>query len=52
VYNLQGAPSLDTPAGSWTSVGIVTNIFGVVDFIDPQALTNQSRFYRVQRTSP
>ena len=31
---------------SWQSLGIVTNTYGVVPFLDPQALTNQVRFYR------
>jgi hypothetical protein len=37
---------------SWLPVSTVTNRYGVVDFIDSQALTNGRRFYRVQRLGP
>jgi hypothetical protein len=37
---------------SWQSLGAVTNTYGVVPFIDPQALTNPVRFYRLQRVGP
>jgi|ERR1039458_10133297 hypothetical protein len=37
---------------SWQALGAVTNSYGVVPFIDPQALTNRMRFYRAQRTGP
>jgi hypothetical protein len=37
---------------SWQSLGTVTNTYGVVPFLDSQALTNRMRFYRAQRTGP
>lgn len=36
----------------WTILGTMTNELGVVDFLDPEALTNPLRFYRAQRAGP
>jgi regulation of enolase protein 1 (concanavalin A-like superfamily) len=47
-YSTNAAASLD----SWQSLGSVTNSYGVVPFLDSQALTNRMRFYRAQRTGP
>jgi hypothetical protein len=33
-------------------LGRVTNTLGVVPFLDPAALTNQQRFYRLQKVGP
>jgi hypothetical protein len=35
-----------TNLNSWTSIGTVTNIFGEVQFMDPNAYNFQQRFYR------
>jgi len=37
---------------TWTDLGTVTNTYGVVGFLDSQALTNAFRFYRAQRVGP
>jgi hypothetical protein len=37
------------PFASWLSLGTVTNTYGVVPFLDSHALTNKTRFYRLQR---
>ncbi len=42
----------DAFAAAWLTVGTVTNHWGVVDFLDHQALTNRLRFYRVQTVEP
>ena len=34
------------------ALGSVTNTYGVVPFLDPQALTTERRFYRAQQVEP
>src|SRR5208282_631600 len=38
-YSIKGSTSITTPLASWSQVATVTNTYGVVPFIDPQALT-------------
>jgi hypothetical protein len=51
-YSIKCSTNVAASLGSWQSLGSVTNSYGVVPFIDPQALTNRMRFYRAQRTGP
>jgi len=51
-YSIKGSTSITTPLASWSQVATVTNTYGVVPFIDPQALTTPVRFYRAQRIGP
>ncbi|SPE57165.1 hypothetical protein SBV1_2670012 [Verrucomicrobia bacterium] len=37
---------------NWATLGTVTNTYGVVPLLDPQALTNAFRFYRAERVGP
>jgi hypothetical protein len=51
-YSVKCSTNAAGSLASWQSLGPVTNTYGVVPFVDPEALTNQIRFYRVQRTGP
>jgi hypothetical protein len=51
-FSIRASPDVSAPAESWSLLGTVTNQWGVVDFLDPQALTNRLRFYRAQRVGP
>ena len=51
-FSIKGSTNVATPLASWSQVATVTNTYGVVPFIDPQALTRPVRFYRAQRIGP
>ena len=51
-YTIRVSPNLQTPLAAWSPLVTVTNQWGVVEFLDAQALANPNRFYRVQRISP
>ena len=51
-FNVKCTTNLAMPYASWTSLGFITNQYGVVPFLDPQALTNQHRYYRLQKVGP
>jgi hypothetical protein len=51
-YMIVASDDVTTPADAWLSLGTVTNTYGVVTFLDPQALTNPVRFYRLQGLGP
>jgi hypothetical protein len=51
-YSVNWSANVQTPLASWLPLVTVTNQWGVVEFLDPQALANRDRFYRVQRLSP
>jgi hypothetical protein len=51
-FNIKCSTNAAASFASWQLLGGVTNTYGVVPFIDPQALTNRMRFYRAQRTGP
>ena len=51
-FNVKYTTNIATPFASWNSLGVITNQFGVVPFLDPQALTNQHRYYRLQKSGP
>ena len=44
-----GSQLVTQPLATWTTLGTVTNTYGVVPFVDAQALTNSRKFYRLQR---
>jgi hypothetical protein len=52
VFKVKAAEEVETPFAAWPEAGAVTNTYGVVPFLDPEALTNQRRFYRAQRVEP
>jgi len=52
VFAVKASSSLSTPFALWLALGNATNTWGVVPFLDPQALTNLNRFYRLQRVGP
>src|ERR1039457_3957030 len=49
-FSVNGSTNVAASLASWPSLGTVTNTYGVVPFLDSQALTNRMRFYRAQRT--
>jgi hypothetical protein len=51
-FNVKCSTNVAASLASWQSLGTVTNTWGVVPFLDSQALTNPMRFYRAQRTGP
>jgi len=51
-FTVKASPDIETPFTSWSPLGTVTNTYGVVPFLDAQALTNQHRFYRLQKVGP
>ena len=51
-YNIKGSSNVITPVASWPVLQTVTNTYGVVPFLDSQALTNGRRFYRAQKIGP
>jgi hypothetical protein len=51
-FEVKASPSLNSPFPAWPSLETVTNTWGVVPFLDPGALTNNSRFYGAQRIGP
>ncbi len=51
-FSVKYATEVTSPFAAWTSLGIITNQYGVVPFLDPQALTNEHRYYRLQRVGP
>ena len=51
-YSVKYSTNAAASMTNWPLLGTVTNSYGVVPFIDPQALTNRMRFYRAQRTGP
>ena len=51
-YNIIVSPTVDAPFASWSVLGTVTNTYGVVTFLDQQALTHGHQFYRGQRRGP
>jgi len=51
-FSILVSPAVTLPTASWVPVGTVTNRWGVVQFLDPQALTNGIRFYSAQRVEP
>lgn len=44
--------SSDAPFRGWTTLGVVTNVFGEVDFIDSASGVHPRRLYRAVRISP
>jgi len=51
-FSIKCSTNVAASFASWPSLGTVTNTYGVVPFVDSQALTNRMRFYRAQRTGP
>jgi hypothetical protein len=51
-YVLKSSATVAALSASWLDLGTVTNMYGVVPFTDPQALTNANRYYRLQRIGP
>ena len=51
-FTIRSSPVVETPPGLWPILGTVTNQLGVVEFIDPQASSNLTRFYRAERVGP
>ncbi len=51
-FDVKCATNAGATFASWISLGIITNQYGVAPFLDPQALTNQTRFYRLQKMAP
>ena len=51
-FSVKGSTNAAASLASWQSLGTMTNTWGVVTFLDSQALTNRMRFYRAQRTGP
>ena len=51
-FSIKCSANATAPLSSWVPLGTITNQYGVVPFVDPQALTNRMRFYRAQRTGP
>ncbi len=51
-FSVKCSTDVAAPFASWVSLGTITNQYGVVPFLDPQALTNQRGFYRLQKTGP
>lgn len=52
VFAVKASPDIGAPFTSWSPLGTVTNTYGVVPFLDTQALTNQLRSYRLQKVGP
>jgi hypothetical protein len=50
--NIKVSTNVVTPIASWSSLATVTNTYGMTPFVDVQALTNQTRYYRLQKTGP
>jgi len=51
-FSVKATPDPTVPSAAWMTLGFITNQFGVVPFLDPQALTNQHRYYRLQKVGP
>jgi hypothetical protein len=51
-FSIKSSADVAASLATWLSLGTVTNTYGVVPFIDSQALTNPRCFYRAQRTGP
>jgi hypothetical protein len=51
-FSINGSTNLATPFALWSSLGTVTNTYGVVPFLDARALTNNVLFYRAKRLGP
>jgi hypothetical protein len=51
-FSVKCSTNVTASLASWLPLGTVTNSYGVVPFVDSQALTNRIRFYRAQRTGP
>jgi hypothetical protein len=51
-YNIIVSPTVDAPFASWSVLATVTNTYGVVPFLDQQALMHGHQFYRGQRRGP
>ena len=51
-FNIKYSANPAASLASWGSLGTVTNHYGVVPFLDSQALTNRLRFYRAQKVGP
>ena len=50
-FSIKCSTNITTPVASWSQLANLTNTYGVLPFVDPQALTNPVRFYRVQRSA-
>jgi hypothetical protein len=48
-FGVRGSTNVTAPVASWSPLGMVTNTYGVVPFVDVQALTNSLQFYRASR---
>jgi hypothetical protein len=51
-FTVKASPDIEASFATWSPLGTVTNTYGVVPFLDAQALTNQHRFYRLQKVGP
>jgi hypothetical protein len=51
-FSIISSPSATASLSTWQSVGTVTNTYGVVPFLDPQALSTGMRFYRAKKVGP
>jgi hypothetical protein len=51
-YSIKASANISAPLSSWPSLGTITNSYGVVPFVDPQALTNSHKYYRPDRIGP
>ena len=51
-FSVKSSANVAAPFASWSSLGTVTNTYGVAPFLDAGALTNSTRFYRLQRLGP
>ena len=48
-YSIKCSTNVAASLASWPLLGTVTNTYGVVPFVDTQALTNKRMFYRAQK---
>jgi hypothetical protein len=51
-FSILTSKSMTNSVSSWQSLGTVTNTYGVLPFIDSNALTNKNLFYRAKRLGP
>src|ERR1017187_413795 len=51
-FNIKATTNLATPFANWSTFATVTNTYGVLPILDSGALTNQQRYYRLQKVGP
>lgn len=50
VYQLLG--TVDSGQNAWQQLGVATNLWGTLQFLDPSAITNTHHLYRARAVSP